>query len=177
MLEDDIPVLCVTFSTQEVLLFRDAKTGEVTVGAEDKVEQCGYGAIITRVESELDNETTGGWKVIEVRLSPPKHPFSLMGPAFTFSNLALFADGSPFIKKLHLEKQTVLQKVFVFSYLVTALYHTFLITTSTFFYLSQPLFTILVIRDLPSYSFDATTHLCSNPNRRAKSKRPPVRRN
>jgi mitochondrial import inner membrane translocase subunit TIM44 len=73
MLEDEVPVLLVTFSTQEVLLFRDAKTGEITVGAEDKVEQCGYGAIITRVESELDNPTTGGWKVIEVSSSPALH--------------------------------------------------------------------------------------------------------
>ena len=67
MLEDEVPVLTVTFSTQEVLLFRNAKTREIVVGAEDKVEQCMYGAVVTRVEEELDNPTTGGWKVIEVR--------------------------------------------------------------------------------------------------------------
>ena len=59
----------ITFTTQEVLLFRDRKTGEVVVGAEDRVEQCNYAAVVTRVEEELENELTGGWKVIEVRLS------------------------------------------------------------------------------------------------------------
>lgn len=69
MLEDEIPVLTVTFSTQEVLVFRNAQSGEIVVGAEDKVEQCMYGAVVTRSESELDNPTTGGWKVIEVCFS------------------------------------------------------------------------------------------------------------
>ena len=35
ILEDEIPVYVVTFATQEILLFRNAKTGEVVVGAED----------------------------------------------------------------------------------------------------------------------------------------------
>ena len=60
----------VTFQTQEMLIFRNAKTGEIVVGAEDRVEQCHYAAVITRVEEELDNELTGGWKIIEVRLFP-----------------------------------------------------------------------------------------------------------
>ena len=50
-----------------MLLFRNAKTGEIVVGAEDRVEQCHYAAVVTRVEEELDNELTGGWKVVEVR--------------------------------------------------------------------------------------------------------------
>lgn len=69
MLEDEVPVLTVTFATQEVLVFRNVQSGEIAVGAVDKVEQCMYGAVVTRVESELDNPTTGGWKVIEVRHS------------------------------------------------------------------------------------------------------------
>lgn len=71
ILEDDIPVFYVTFATQEVLVFRDVKTQEVVVGAEDKVEQCTYAAVLTRLEGELDNEVTGGWKVVEVRASFP----------------------------------------------------------------------------------------------------------
>lgn len=67
ILEDEIPVYVVTFATQEVLLFRNAKTGEIMVGAENRVEQCHYAAVITRIEAELDNELTGGWKVVEVR--------------------------------------------------------------------------------------------------------------
>ena len=38
MLENEIPVFVVTFSTQEVLCFRNVKTCEVIVGAEDRVE-------------------------------------------------------------------------------------------------------------------------------------------
>ena len=67
ILEDEVPVFLVTFATQEMLVFRNAKTAEVVVGAENKVEQCTYVAAITRVPEELDNELTGGWKVIEVR--------------------------------------------------------------------------------------------------------------
>ena len=66
-LEDNTPVFVITFTTQEVLLFRDRKTREVVIGAEDRVEQCNYAAVVTRVEDELENELTGGWKVIEVR--------------------------------------------------------------------------------------------------------------
>lgn len=66
LLDNNVPVFVVSFSTQEVLVFRNAKTGEIVVGAPDRVEQCSYGAVITRLEDELDNELTGGWKVIEV---------------------------------------------------------------------------------------------------------------
>ncbi|KLO19014.1 mitochondria import inner membrane translocase TIM44 subunit [Schizopora paradoxa] len=66
VLENDIPVFVVTFATQEILLFRNAKTRDVVVGAEDRVEQCHYAAVITRSELELDDELTGGWKVIEM---------------------------------------------------------------------------------------------------------------
>ncbi|GJJ11255.1 hypothetical protein Clacol_005487 [Clathrus columnatus] len=66
ILEDsDIPVWVVTFSTQEMLIFRNARSKEIVIGADNKVEQCTYAAVLTRVESELDNEITGGWKVVE----------------------------------------------------------------------------------------------------------------
>jgi len=66
ILENDIPVLIVTCTTQEVLIFRDPKTKEIVVGQEDRVEQCTYGAVITRIPEEIDNELTGGWKVVEM---------------------------------------------------------------------------------------------------------------
>ena len=66
-MENDIPVLVVTCTTQEVLIFRDRKTNEIVVGQENKVEQCTYVAAITRIPEEMDNEITGGWKVVEVR--------------------------------------------------------------------------------------------------------------
>ncbi|KAI9449783.1 mitochondria import inner membrane translocase TIM44 subunit [Russula earlei] len=65
-LEDNTPVYVITFTTQEVLLFRDRKSRDVVVGAEDRVEQCNYAAVVTRVEEEVENELTGGWKVIEM---------------------------------------------------------------------------------------------------------------
>lgn len=67
ILEDsDLPVWVVTFSTQEMLVFRNALSREVVIGADNKVEQCNYAAVLTRVETELDNDITGGWKVVEV---------------------------------------------------------------------------------------------------------------
>lgn len=66
ILDNNVPVFVITFATQEVLLFRNAKSGEVVVGAENRVEQCMYAAVVTRVEEELEDELTGGWKVIEV---------------------------------------------------------------------------------------------------------------
>ena len=69
LLENNVPVFIISFNTQEVLLFRNAKTNEIAVGSESKVEQCSYVAAITRVEEELDNELTGGWKVIDVSVS------------------------------------------------------------------------------------------------------------
>ncbi|EJD47973.1 import inner membrane translocase subunit tim44 [Auricularia subglabra TFB-10046 SS5] len=68
ILDNELPVLIVQFATQEVLLFRKAKTGEIAVGAEGKVEQCMYAAVFTRSteEADLANELTGGWKVVEM---------------------------------------------------------------------------------------------------------------
>jgi len=66
LLEDEVPVFVVTFATQEVLCFKNAKSGEVIVGAEDRVEQCHYAAVITRIEDEIENELTAGWKIIEM---------------------------------------------------------------------------------------------------------------
>lgn len=93
ILENDIPVIVVQFATQEVLLFRNAKTGDVVVGAEDKVEQCMYAAVFTRSPEDLANELTGGWKVIEVSRTPVT--------ASHFSSPAMRrADGSPQLEKL-----------------------------------------------------------------------------
>ncbi|KZT27735.1 TIM44 subunit of mitochondria import inner membrane translocase [Neolentinus lepideus HHB14362 ss-1] len=66
MLENNIPVFVVTFATQEVLLFRNALSREVVVGSEERVEQCHYAAVVTRVEEEIGDELTDGWKVVEM---------------------------------------------------------------------------------------------------------------
>jgi hypothetical protein len=66
MLDNNVPVFLVTFATQELLLYRNAKTGEAVVGAENVVDSCRYAIVLTRVEAELENPLTGGWKVVEV---------------------------------------------------------------------------------------------------------------
>ncbi|TFK29672.1 import inner membrane translocase subunit tim44 [Coprinopsis marcescibilis] len=66
ILENEVPVFIVSFATQEMLLFRNAKTGEIVVGAEDRVEQCTYVAVLTRNPEEAGNELTAGWKVMEM---------------------------------------------------------------------------------------------------------------
>jgi hypothetical protein len=76
-----------------MMLFRNAKTGEVAVGAENKVEQCTYVAVITRLPEELDNELTGGWKVVEVRR---------FGHSITVS-IATFLDGKKKCKGISLK--------------------------------------------------------------------------
>lgn len=66
LLENDVPVFVISFASQEVLCFRSAKTGEVVVGNENGVEQCRYAFVLTRIDKEVDNELTGGWKVVEM---------------------------------------------------------------------------------------------------------------
>ena len=71
ILDNHIPVYMVVFQTQEVVLFRHAKTGEPLVGRPDAVESVNYAAVFARLEDELEDEVTGGWKLMEVRPSLP----------------------------------------------------------------------------------------------------------
>ncbi|GAA5866310.1 hypothetical protein JCM8547_000735 [Rhodosporidiobolus lusitaniae] len=66
ILENDVHVFVVSWRTQELLAYRDLKTNEIAVGDENKIQQVGYVAVLTRVEEELDNPETGGWKVIDM---------------------------------------------------------------------------------------------------------------
>jgi Tim44-like domain len=81
ILDNNVPVFVITFATQEMLLFRNALTREIVVGAENKVEQCHYAAVITRVEDDLANELTGGWKVMEVHFYPSESTVSILTSA------------------------------------------------------------------------------------------------
>ncbi|KAI8854096.1 hypothetical protein BC829DRAFT_486529 [Chytridium lagenaria] len=47
-LEEHIPVAVVSFGTQEVLLFRDRKTGEIKLGNEDHIDQAFYAIALTK---------------------------------------------------------------------------------------------------------------------------------
>ncbi|KAJ3006190.1 UNVERIFIED_CONTAM: protein translocase subunit, partial [Siphonaria sp. JEL0065] len=63
-----LPVAVISFRTQEVLMFRDKKTGEVKLGSEDTIDSATYAIAITKdqclsPEIPIDPETLG-WRVI-----------------------------------------------------------------------------------------------------------------
>lgn len=63
---ETVPVFLVTCESQEVHAWKSAKTGEVKVGDARSVKRSRYVFALTMVESELENELTSGWKVVEV---------------------------------------------------------------------------------------------------------------
>lgn len=66
---ETVPVFLATCESQEVHAWKSAKTGEVKVGDTKSVKRSRYVFALTMVESELENELTSGWKVVEVGLS------------------------------------------------------------------------------------------------------------
>ncbi|CDR88852.1 related to TIM44-mitochondrial inner membrane import receptor subunit [Sporisorium scitamineum] len=66
ILDNNVPVLVVSFTTQELMFFKDPKTGEVKAGSDSQPDVCRYAMVLTRVEEEMDNQVTGGWKVVEL---------------------------------------------------------------------------------------------------------------
>ncbi|KAL7753407.1 protein translocase subunit [Sorochytrium milnesiophthora] len=65
VLDSQLPVLVISFTTQEIIVFRDRVTNEVKLGKEDHVERCTYAVVMTIEEGNL-NPVTRGWKVIDV---------------------------------------------------------------------------------------------------------------
>jgi import inner membrane translocase subunit TIM44 len=65
----EIPVFVLMCRTQEVHVYRNAKTGELAAGMEDKVQQVTYAIGVTRVPEEVNNSETRGWKFIEMQKS------------------------------------------------------------------------------------------------------------
>lgn len=63
---ETVPVFLATCESQEVFAWKSVKTGEVKVGDANSVKRSRYVFALTMVESELENEITGGWKVVEV---------------------------------------------------------------------------------------------------------------
>jgi len=61
-----MPVLVISFQTQELMYFTDPKTREIIDGSVEQAIQCRYAMVLTRLEAELENEVTGGWKIIEL---------------------------------------------------------------------------------------------------------------
>ncbi|OLN97066.1 Mitochondrial import inner membrane translocase subunit tim44 [Colletotrichum chlorophyti] len=65
----EIPVFVITCRTQEVHVYRNAKTGELAAGMEDKVQLVTYAIGITRVPEDVSNPETRGWRLIEMQKS------------------------------------------------------------------------------------------------------------
>ncbi|PVV01840.1 hypothetical protein BB560_003728 [Smittium megazygosporum] len=66
VLDNDVPVIIVTFQTQENNVFRNAVTNEIVSGSEDHIELCYYVSIFTKVPENVDDPITGGWKMIDL---------------------------------------------------------------------------------------------------------------
>ncbi|KAJ1530138.1 protein translocase subunit [Nowakowskiella sp. JEL0078] len=64
----DVPVLTYRFTTQEVLVFRNAK-GDITLGKEDNIVSSGWVIVFTKdqcVDPNIPvNPNTNGWRVLE----------------------------------------------------------------------------------------------------------------
>ncbi|KAM0519381.1 hypothetical protein ACHAPE_003552 [Trichoderma viride] len=65
----EIPVFIITCRTQEVHVYRNAKSNELAAGMEDKVQQVTYAIGITRVPEDVNNPETRGWRLIEMQKS------------------------------------------------------------------------------------------------------------
>lgn len=65
----EIPVFIITCRTQEVHVYRNAKTNKLAAGMEDKVQLVTYAIGITRTPEDVNNPETRGWRLIEMQKS------------------------------------------------------------------------------------------------------------
>ncbi|KAI1821957.1 TIM44 subunit of mitochondria import inner membrane translocase [Xylaria intraflava] len=65
----EIPVFIITCRTQEVHVYRNAKTKELAAGMEDRVQLVTYVIGITRTPEDVNNPETRGWRLIEMQKS------------------------------------------------------------------------------------------------------------
>ncbi|KAL7627877.1 protein translocase subunit [Parahypoxylon ruwenzoriense] len=65
----EIPVFIITCRTQEVHVYRNAKSNELAAGMEDKVQLVTYAIGITRTPEDVNNPETRGWRLIEMQKS------------------------------------------------------------------------------------------------------------
>ncbi|KAL8729302.1 MAG: hypothetical protein Q9166_004799 [cf. Caloplaca sp. 2 TL-2023] len=65
----EIPVFIITCRTQEVHVYRNAKTNDLAAGMEDKVQLVTYAIGVTRVAEDVNNPDTRGWRLIELQKS------------------------------------------------------------------------------------------------------------
>jgi import inner membrane translocase subunit TIM44 len=67
--DTSIPVLVISFSTQEVIVFRDRITKEIVFGKEDKIDACRYVAVLTKEIAMKDGGMTGAWEKLDIESS------------------------------------------------------------------------------------------------------------
>ncbi|KAF2471908.1 Tim44-domain-containing protein [Lindgomyces ingoldianus] len=65
----EVPVFIITCRTQEVHVYRNAKTGDLAAGMDDKVQQVTYAIGVTRIPEDVNNPETRGWRLIELQKS------------------------------------------------------------------------------------------------------------
>lgn len=63
----EIPVFIITCRTQEVHVYRNAKTNDLAAGMEDKVQLVTYAIGMTRMPEDVNNPETRGWRMIELQ--------------------------------------------------------------------------------------------------------------
>lgn len=63
----EIPVFIITCRTQEVHVYRNAKTNQLAAGMEDRVQLVTYAIGVTRLPDEVNNPETRGWRMIELQ--------------------------------------------------------------------------------------------------------------
>ncbi|QSL66303.1 hypothetical protein MERGE_000681 [Pneumocystis wakefieldiae] len=62
---NDIPCLIISFRSQEIHLYRNAKTKELVAGNEDFIQEVTYTTAFTKFPDEVLNNETRGWKIID----------------------------------------------------------------------------------------------------------------
>ncbi|KAL8689818.1 MAG: hypothetical protein Q9218_004591 [Villophora microphyllina] len=65
----EVPVFIITCRTQEVHVYRNAKTNQLAAGMEDRVQLVTYAIGVTRVPEDVNNPDTRGWRLIELQKS------------------------------------------------------------------------------------------------------------
>ncbi|KAI9848904.1 MAG: protein translocase subunit [Thelocarpon superellum] len=65
----EVPVFIITCRTQEVHVYRNAKTDDLAAGMEDKVQLVTYAIGVTRIPEDVNNPETRGWRLIELQKS------------------------------------------------------------------------------------------------------------
>ncbi|KAF9436507.1 protein translocase subunit [Entomortierella beljakovae] len=66
VLENDVPVLIVSFNTQEITVFRNRVTREVVFGKEDAIEEATYACVMTLDPENLRNPLTKGIRIMDM---------------------------------------------------------------------------------------------------------------